>query len=246
MKLYFKPMPWLTVIVAICLAILISLGTWQYHRLQWKTGLLAEVEAAVTAPPLKSWRELNLVALKKQEPVDFRRIELDGRISAAEPYLVYASRSDGIYWRAFTPVTKGKESVFAAFGFVKGEDKGENDVSALPIDGTRFAGYLRKGYPMGTIEALVKNKANPDANRYFKFNQTGDWSSEGFAASHYNAMPLYIDVVEGITDANELPIKRPDIRNNHLDYMLTWYSFAVILLIIYFILHRRAGRLKFS
>ena len=59
-------------------------------------------------------------------------------------------------------------------------------------------------------------------------------------------MRFYIDTVPGASDADLLPLKRPDIRNNHLDYMLTWYSFAVILLIIYFILHRRAGRLKFS
>ena len=246
MKLYFKPMPWLTVMVAICLAILISLGTWQYQRLQWKTALLAEVEAAVTAPPLTSWRELSLVALKNQAPVDFRRIELNGTISSADPYLVFSSRSDGIYWRAFAPVSQGKQSVFAAFGYVNDQDKGENDVSALPIGETRFAGYVRKAYPMGKLEALVKNKASLEQNRYFKFNQTGDWFSDGFAASYYNAMPLYIDVIEGVTDASQLPIKRPDIRNNHLDYMLTWYSFAVILLIIYFLLHRRAGRLKFS
>jgi len=239
-------MPWLTVIVAICLVILISLGTWQYQRLQWKTALLAEVDAAAQSAPLKSWRELSLVVLENQEPVDFRRIELSGRIGAPKPYLVYTSRSDGIYWRAFAPIIEGEESVFAAFGYVKGQDKGENDASALPNDKIRFVGYVRKAHPMGMIEGLVKNKANPETNRYFKFNQTGDWSSDGFTASYYNAMPLYIDVVEGATDANQLPIKRPDIRNNHLDYMLTWYSFAMILLIIYFILHRRAGRLKFS
>ena len=246
MKLYFKPMPWLTAIVAICLAILISLGTWQYQRLQWKRALLAEVEVAAQSAPLTSWRELSLVALKNQGPVDFRRIEISGRISTTKPYLVYASRSDGIYWRAFAPIKEGENSVFAAFGYVEDQYKGENDSSALPRDKTSFAGYVRKGYPMGRIERLVKNKANPETNRYFKFNQTQDWSSDGFEASYYNAMPLYIDVVEGVTDAGQLPVKRPDIRNNHLDYMLTWYSFAVILLIIYLILHRRAGRLKFS
>ncbi|MEM7730550.1 MAG: SURF1 family cytochrome oxidase biogenesis protein [Pseudomonadota bacterium] len=45
-------MPGLTLAVLICLPILIGLGVWQYQRWQWKTGVLAEVEAAVTAPPL--------------------------------------------------------------------------------------------------------------------------------------------------------------------------------------------------
>ena len=61
MSLSFRPMPWLTAIVAIMLAILISLGVWQYKRLSWKTDLLAEVEASVTAPPLASLEDLSLI-----------------------------------------------------------------------------------------------------------------------------------------------------------------------------------------
>ena len=75
MKLKFRPMPWLTAITAVMLAILISLGVWQYKRLQWKTNLLAEVEASVTAPPLTSLDDLER-AIAAGEPVDFRRIAL--------------------------------------------------------------------------------------------------------------------------------------------------------------------------
>jgi len=73
MKIQFRPMPVLTIIVAVMLAILISLGVWQYQRLQWKTDLLAEVEASVTAPPLTSLDDLDR-AIAAGEPVDFRRI----------------------------------------------------------------------------------------------------------------------------------------------------------------------------
>ena len=45
MSVTFRPMPWLTVITAVMLTVLISLGVWQYQRLAWKTDLLAEVEA---------------------------------------------------------------------------------------------------------------------------------------------------------------------------------------------------------
>ena len=38
--------------------ILICLAVWQYQRLQWKTALLEEVELAVSAPPLKSLKDL--------------------------------------------------------------------------------------------------------------------------------------------------------------------------------------------
>lgn len=244
MKLYFKPMPWLTAIVAICLAILISLGTWQYNRLQWKTALLAEVEAAVTSTPRKG-----LGAIEKERALgaklDFMRVEFVGEVSSKQPYLVYKSRSDGIYWQAYSAIETDGWPVFGAFGFVKDDQKEDYAISFLPQGKTKLAGYIRKSHPMGAIESRVKSKANPKTNRYFKFNQTGDWGNNFSMKGVFN-QSYYIEIVEGITDANELPIKRPDIRNNHLDYMLTWYSFALILLIIYFILHRRAGRLRFS
>lgn len=243
MKLHFKPMPWLTVIVAICLAILISLGTWQYHRLQWKTALLAEIEAAVTAPPRKG-----LVGIEKDRALgaqlDFMRVEFEGELASLQPYLVYKSRSDGIYWQAYSAIETEGWPVFGAFGYVRDDQKEDYAIDFLPQGKTKFAGYIRKTHPMGMIESLVKSKASPKTNRYFKFNQTGDWGDNLSVKGTFN-QNYYIEVIEGVTDARQLPVKRPDIRNNHLDYMLTWYSFAIILLIIYFILHRRAGRLKF-
>ena len=239
MKLHFKPMPWLTVIVAICLAILISLGTWQYQRLQWKTSYLADVEEAVTAPPLTSWTNIRS-AIEQDKPVDFRRVSLLAEpVEGAPAYFVYQPRKGGIYWRYFQPVTSDGQRFFAAIESVPNENKD----NYRPQDTTgqiSLIGYVRKNEPMGFVESLVKSKASPSQNRYFKFNQTDDWDMQGAATDYY------IDVATITGDAFALPIKRPEIRNNHFDYMLTWYSFAVILLIIYFILHRRAGRLRFS
>ncbi|MDB2437900.1 hypothetical protein N9W89_04245 [Hellea sp.] len=239
MKLYFKPMPWLTVIVAICIAILISLGTWQYHRLQWKTAFLADVDAAVTAPPLTSWTSLRR-AIEQDKPVDFRRVSIQAEpVEGAPAYFVYQPRKGGIYWRYFQPVTSEGQRYFAAIDSVPDETK--ETYQGPPTTGPMtLTGYVRKDEPMGYFEKLLKSKPTPSQNRYFKFNQTGYWGSAGAATDYY------IDVAAKVSDASELPIKRPEIRNNHFDYMLTWYSFAVILLIIYFILHKRVGRLRFS
>jgi cytochrome oxidase assembly protein ShyY1 len=53
----------------------------------------------------------------------------------------------------------------------------------------------------------------------------------------------FIDQVIGVKNAADLPVRIPELANNHLDYMLTWYSFVIILLVIYLILHKRMGRL---
>lgn len=239
----FVPMPWLSVITAIGLAILISLAVWQYHRLDWKTAFLAEVEQAVNAPPITSLDGLRR-AITAGEPVDFRRIDIDAKIvKDVETKLVYSSQRGGVFWRGFTPIieTQSGGMIFAALDSV--EDKNRDIYKARPID--KLVGYVRFAHPMGWMEAKFKAKPNVDENKYFKFNQTGDWD-KALPANSYYIGDYYLDASFGALNAEGLPIKRPKIRNNHFDYMLTWSSFAIILLIFYVILHIRAGRLSWK
>jgi len=239
----FKPMPWLSVITAICTVILISLAVWQYQRLQWKTNLLAEVEAAVNAPPLTSLNDLR-AAITKGEAVDFRRIEMPARlVPNAESKLVFYPQTGGIFWQGLSPVInengRGDRSIiYAAIDIVKDENR--NTHKPRPVD--KIVGYVRRAHSLGTIEGVVKAKAQPEKNVYFKFNQTGDWG-EALPPSADFFEAYYLESALGVTSAESLPIKRPKIRNNHFDYMLTWASFAIILLFIYAVLHVKAGRL---
>jgi len=71
-----------------------------------------------------------------------------------------------------------------------------------------------------------------------------DWAGPGTNIEGKNIeTAYYIDWVEGAKNADDLPVRIPDVANSHLDYMLTWYSFILILLVIYLIIHKRAGRL---
>jgi len=258
MKLQLRPMPWLTVITAVMLAILISLGIWQYQRLQWKTALLAEVEASVTAPPLTSLTDLER-AIAAGEPVDFRRIIISGSAAAGEaPYAVYKTQNGGIYWQIFR-LYGASPTIYASKAAVLDADKASNTSVPTPPRAAnlyslhRQIGYVRKDHPMGRVEGWVKPKYNRNTNRWFKFNQSRDWGNANTITTHYieisNTLPssaaMDIKTVNAasLSLAKALPIRRPSIRNNHRDYMLTWFSFAGLLLIFYGLIHRRAGRL---
>ena len=244
MNVRLRPMPWLTGIVAVMLAILISLGVWQYKRLQWKTNLLAEVEASVSAPPLTSLDDLER-AIAAGEPVDFRRISFTSSPTAGEPvYAVYKTQQGGIYWDLFQKYGV----IFGRFDTVSDDEKpGGDAVSPANIVADVLVGYVRQDHPMGHMEALLKLKPSPDKNRWFKFNQSGDWGSGETRVSHYieiaEVLP-FNTADKGISAASALPVRRPSIRNNHRDYMLTWFSFAGLLIIFYLLIHRRAGRLQ--
>jgi len=244
MKLQFRPMPWLTAIVAVMFTILISLGVWQYQRLHWKTALLEEVEASVTALPLVSLDDLER-AIAAGEPVDFRRIAFTASPAAGEPvYAVYRTQQGGIYWDLY----QNYGPIFGRYDTVLDADKPNGEaVSPAHIVSDVLIGYVRKNHPMGRVEAWSKSKPSPERNRWFKFNQTGDWGTSDMRTSHFieiaNTLPFNTQD-GGVSAASALPVRRPSIRNNHRDYMLTWFSFAALLLLFYALIHRRAGRLQ--
>lgn len=235
MRLYFRPLPGLTFITAIFLVILISLGTWQYQRLQWKTTLLAEIDEAANAAPWKSLMTVE-TALDTDMPLDFHRIEFTAEYQPIDQaFHVYKPTKPGISWDQYVPAREGMDEVFVNIGPVK--DANKEAPLVLPRGPVKIAGYVRRAQKLGWLAP----KSTPEQNRWFGFNpipETNEWAvkSPGITTQYY------IDASDGASSAADLTPKRPDIANNHLDYMLTWYSFALIWLVIYFILHKRRGR----
>ena len=238
----FKPMRGLTIATLICLGILLWLGTWQYQRLQWKTALLKDINAASIAPPLTSIAAINAL-LENKTPIDFRRVSLQGhyekpKINDGAPFYLLRPEGKTISWRVYQPFQQNAMWVYAARQRFYGEDKANRPV---PFYGPGTAiGYIRKTHK----KHWYSLKSTPSKNRWTVFNgapEILDWS--GKQAGQNIETRYYIDVISGADDGNALPTKKPDLPNNHLDYMLTWYSFAIILLIIYFILHKKQGRL---
>lgn len=239
MRLHFRPFLGLTIATVIGLVILIALGTWQYQRLQWKTALLAEIEQVADAPPFTSLAQVQ-TALDAGEPIDFRRYGSNAEMIAAKPIFVFTPQSRDISWRLFAPVEQGGITVFAALGVVP--DKMKNKVEARPFGDGAIIGYVRQARPVSRGET----KSSPDKNRWFGFNplpKTHNWADQ---LRRNPDMRFYIDTVPGALNVDDLPARRPEIRNNHFDYMLTWYGLALVLLVIYLIMHRRAGRLGLS
>jgi len=243
MKINFKPLPGLTIVTLICLAILLYLGTWQYQRLQWKTQLLKEVEEASIAAPLTSLEQVS-EQIAQKNPIDFRRISLSGTFTAptfndGQPFHFMRSSGKALTWRLYQLYDDGTGQAYVAT-----IEYAEAQTSNPPasITGPRdVAGYVRVVRPPSRFPL----KSTPEKNRWFVFNAAPDiidWAGPaGTIETRY-----YIDWATDVKDVGDLPVRKPDIRNNHLDYMLTWYSFALILLVIYFLLHMKQGRLSFG
>ncbi len=239
MRLYFRPFLGLTITTVISLILLLTLGTWQYQRLQWKTDLLSEVEAASTATPFKSFRDVTY-ALDAGEPVDFRRIEFESLSMSEDPFDVFTPEKKDVSWRQFFPMKQGSYFAFVDTGLVS--DAKKNQTYSRWNTPRAFAGYVRKAQPKGRFSP----ESLPDDNQWFGFNhkpETHNWND--LVNGDYD-MRYYIETVAGETDADGLPARKANLRNNHFDYMLTWYGLAFTLLVMYLIFHYKAGRLRFS
>jgi surfeit locus 1 family protein len=238
-------MPWLTGLTLVCLGILISLGTWQYRRLQWKTDLIVEIDAAAEASPITNLAVANQL-FKADDPLDFRRISLAGEFIApsanvGQPFHLVMPDGKSLEWRLIQPFKTDNGNVYVAsttFENARKNSPPEAETGPHTIRG--YARLVRKS-------SRFAPKSNPATNSWYVFNGNPDvldWE----AAVDGSKIPTgyYIDWVMSTGSAAELPVKKPEIRNHHLDYMLTWYSFALILLVIYLLLHKRQGRLQFG
>jgi len=147
-------------------------------------------------------------------------------VPATPIYAVFAPEKGGIYWNLFRQYSAAPD-IFARYTQVTDETKPNGDESVTPqLIADSHIGYVRKVHDMGAVEAKIKSKASPDTNRWFRFNQSGDWGQGDVLTSHYIYITKMQSSANGVLDAAELPIRRPDIRNNHFDYMLTWFSIS--------------------
>lgn len=244
MRLYFKPYPWLTGFTIVSLGILIGLGYWQSQRLVWKTNLLAEVAQAASAEPFNSLSEVD-TALSQGVPVDFRRIKLSGlQIGGQTPFLVYSRHKQALSWRPYLVIESQGSRVFFTRPSILDSDRERYLLQSVEEKPVTLVGYIRLA--RGPVRGEAKS--TPALNRWFSFNpmpELYDWGTQIASGTTRDKVTtqFYIETETFAGNAKDLPIKRPDIRNNHFDYMLTWYGLALCLLIIYLLLHKRGGRL---
>jgi surfeit locus 1 family protein len=228
------------------LAVLLSLGTWQIERKAWKEGLIATLNQRIAAPAMElpapaSWDRLDPA---KDE---FRRVALRGQFLPDQEALVYTTgsglRSDISgpgYW-VFAPVRLADGSVVVINrGFVP---EGRQDPGARadgqvsgPID---IIGAMRWPEARG----LFTPADDPARNLWFVRDHAAMAAAKGWGT----VAPFLIDQEQpqppgGLPRPGKIT---PNLTNNHLQYALTWYGLAFVL-VVAFIVWARSRRTERS
>ena len=225
---------WPTIWAALCLLLLLGLGTWQVERLHWKEGLIAERNAALGAAPMPLPK-----ALDAARALEFHPVRADGEfLNDHELFLNAQSFSGAVGFHIVTPFRLDDGSIILIDrGFAPTDRKEPATRAAGEIAGpTAVTGLLRLPEPPGWFTPANE----PQKNSWFSI----DLPAMARAAGIGGALPFYY------IDADKTPVPGgwpqggqtiTDLPNNHLQYAITWYALAAALIAIYirFALRRR-------
>jgi surfeit locus 1 family protein len=228
---------WPTVFTAGALAVLIALGTWQVERLHWKEGLIAEREAAMAAPPAPLPRRGD-----EARALDFHRVRATGTFMNDREFFVGAVDDIGHNgYQVVTPLRLADGAVLLVNrGFVPESRKDPATRAAGELQGEATVSGILRLPPAGKPAWFVPDNS-PERNYWFYVDPPAMARAGGFD----HVLPFYVEA-DATPNPGGLPRggqTRIALPNNHLQYAVTWYGLAVVLVVMYaaFVRRRRTA-----
>ncbi|MBP7001484.1 SURF1 family protein [Amaricoccus sp.] len=190
-------------------AILIALGVWQLHRLEWKRGVLAEIEARMTAAAT------DVPASPTEAADEYRHVAVAGTLEPGEVHVYTSAPPWGVGYRIVAPLRLGDgRRVLLDRGFVPIADK----------EAPRPPGRIRIEGALLWPDETDGWTAAPDLDKNI-------WLARDVPAMAAALGTEPVLIVASATDDPTGPTPLPvgvNIPNDHLQYALTWFSLAAV------------------
>lgn len=225
-----------------------GLGTWQIHRLQWKKGKIRELERRTQAE-LVSLPD-DILDEGKINEMNYRNVFVKGHFDhSKEIYIgprplnkagqhasgggLLSGRSQSGYQIVTPFVLDNGDRILVNRGWVpKSKKDPTSRLEGQILDHIKLAGIIRSGERRPQFTPKVADNAS-------------DWHycDVERIASILNTLPVLIDADSQSTVSNG-PIggqTMVTLRNEHLQYIITWYSLCALTLFMYYKLRKRPG-----
>jgi surfeit locus 1 family protein len=233
----------LLVPAAIAFAALIALGTWQLERKAWKEALIATLSQRLAAPPGALPAPATWPALKRDD-AEYRRVAFMAAFDDDKEALVYAAASafrpdvSGPGYWVFTPARLADGSVVMVNrGFVP-QDRADPATRA----GGRLAGPVAIAGTLRWPDARswFTPADDPAHNLWFLRDPAAIAAAKGLK----DVAPFYVEQETpappgGLPQPGKLEVR---LRNEHLQYVVTWYGLALVLAVIFAVWALTTGR----
>lgn len=222
------------------LAVLISLGTWQVHRLQWKEELIARTEARLASAPIS----LSEVLTRKEggEDYEYQPVYLEGEFDHANEQFFYATHNGAVGWYVYTP-TKLSDGrwIFTNRGFVPDQLKAADKRQQGLLTGKQRIEGLARAVLTEKPSSIVPDN-DLEKNVYHWKDVTAMTRNAGLKGD--DVVPLFVDaskteIAGGLPEGGVTLVSFP---NNHLQYVITWYGLACALTGVFIFFMREQWR----
>jgi surfeit locus 1 family protein len=207
-------------------AILISLGTWQMQRLAWKEGVIADINARITAAPVE------LPSSPDPAKDAYLPIKAKGLLSGDTIRVLVSQKDVGAGYRLITGFETNGARVLVDRGFVAVDDKG----IATPDVPVIVTGNLQ--WPQETDGYTP----DPDIENNIWFAR--DVPALAAALNTREVLIVARNLSADDPIVAPLPVDTARIPNDHLQYAITWFSLAAIWLAmsVLFLMRRRGAK----
>ncbi|ARO28998.1 surfeit locus 1 family protein [Rhizobium sp. NXC14] len=218
------------ILVLIALAILLSLGTWQLQRLHWKQGLLADIAARQAAAPVPL-ADIEVLAASGGD-IEYRKVTATGRYINNKERHFFATWRGQTGFYVYTPLELADGRIlFVNRGFVPYENKEpEMRVQGQLTDQQTVTGLARAKLA-GKPSWLVPDN---DVRKNIFYWKDLDVMAESVGLEKARVIPFFVDA-DSTSNPAGLPIggvTQVDLPNDHLQYALTWYGLAAVLVAV--------------
>jgi surfeit locus 1 family protein len=225
----FRPLFWPTLFTVPAFFSLVALAVWQLDRLEWKNALTQTIERQLGADP---------VALPAGafdvEAFRYRRVVVAGVFQHDKEMHMLAHTEKGEQgYQIITPLERDDGSiVLVNRGWVPPEKRqAAKRADGLVKGRVTIGGIVRKPWSQGLF---VPDNA-PQANEWFWGDLDGMAKQAGAAVY----APVFIEA-DRTPNPGGFPIggqSRIKLKNDHLQYAITWFLLAAGLLVIYVVYH---------
>ena len=192
---------------------LLSLGSWQLYRLNWKLDLITEIENSL---------KINPVELSKSNNKNYLRIKTSGTIDFDKQIYLYNLNNSGKPgFEVINPILIGNENYLINRGWIPFHKKDKVEINL--INTNHIIGTLKKQSKANSF----KPQNDIEKNYWFTLDRDDIFSYTGKKFSKY------IIYINGDYKTPEPKVITANISNNHKKYAITWFSMAISILLIY-------------
>lgn len=211
---------------------MILLGNWQLKRLHQKNHLIGSIESNLASPA-------KFIDSDDITTEIYDKISMKGQFLAGKNIFLYGRRSsspekDGYYMLSVFKADHDGSTYLVSRGWLPQSVKNKFSntarvekpiiIQAIALPGEKRSFFVPKNDTKNNIWFTIDLKAAHDIL--------------GVDRTDYYLMEIYSgSLPEGVKPLNTSTLAK--IRNDHLEYAITWYSLATCLVIIFLIYHRR-------